>query len=220
MKKSIIGFGDSWIYGDGVAALGDHQKRNRLCVLGQIGNKLGLPVENHGRSGAGIASVQWDFAQWINRTPDPENYLIIIGIPCETRESWWDNDPTSLHQYHESIWLTDSSHKWHDFKKFFLVHSDCNKLQQLRYWQGVNWFDSYAYKKNLSLLQINVFRPEFPVTDVSTLFHPTDNMIDLVRIEQRTTGKILTSECHHANAIGAEWLADIFVKEINKRELI
>lgn len=218
MIKSIIGFGDSLIYGDGIDST-NNDHRHEYCILGQIGKKLNLPIDNYGRSGAGITSVQWDFAQWAQSARVPHEHLVIIGIPSESRESWWNNDPTSLYQYHESIWQIDSSHKWHDFCKHFLLHSDCNKLQQLRYWQGVNYFDSYCFKHNIPLMQINVFNPQFPC-HVDSLFHPEKNMIDLVRLEQARTGKQLTSVCHHANKDGAEWLANIFVDEIKKRNLV
>lgn len=215
MIKSIIGFGDSWIYGDGINP--DNQ-RLEYCILGQIGKKLNLPVDNRGRSGAGITSVQWDFSQWALSTGNLQEHLVIIGIPSETRESWWDNDPSSQYQYHESVWRTESTHKWHDFCKHFLLHSDCDKLQQLRYWQGVNYFDSYCFKHNIPLMQINVFEPTVPC-QVDSLFHSKQSMIDLIRREQASINKQLTSECHHANKDGAEWLANIFVNEIKKRNL-
>ena len=217
MIKSIIGFGDSWIYGDGIDSTNE-DIRNEYCILGQIGKKLNLPTDNRGRSGAAITSVQWDFSQWASLTNNPQDYLVIIGVPSETRESWWNNDTTSHHRYHESVWRIDHTHKWHDFCKHFLLYSDCDKLQQLRYWQGVNYFDSYCSKHKIPLMQINVFKPRFPC-QVDTLFHPEKNMIDLVRLEQAKTNKQLTSECHHANKAGAEWLADIFVSEIKKRNI-
>ena len=85
--KKIVGFGDSWVFGDELldpeyaktndrAHAGDTQNkpyRDRCCYLGLLGQHYGVPVENYGIPGGSLDSTAWTFFDWFNQTADPHS---------------------------------------------------------------------------------------------------------------------------------------------------
>ena len=76
--KKIVGFGDSWMYGDELmdpeyakqtpdGHYSDEQNfpyRLKHCFLGQLGTHYGVPIENFGIPGGSLGSTMWTFQWW------------------------------------------------------------------------------------------------------------------------------------------------------------
>ena len=86
--QKIVGFGDSWMYGDELmdpeyaaqhpeGHYSDEQNfsyRLRHCFLGQLGEHYDVPTENFGIPGGSLGSTMWTFQWWLDhetRKPEP-----------------------------------------------------------------------------------------------------------------------------------------------------
>ena len=227
MVKSIVGFGCSWIFGSeiGNSYPGDpHRLEN--CILGQIGKNLNLPTVNFGEPGSSLTSMLWNFCDWAQNTENISEHLVIVGLTYDNRESWWPEDQSKKTHWQKksrvelnTYTTTETDDEWTDFVKTYATYSNHDELRAMRYWQTVNFLDSFCYKHNIPLLQINVYRPTKPV-QISSLYDSTENMVEMLTKQIPRTLTILLSPGTHPNENGAKVLADIFTEEIHKRKLI
>ena len=230
MIKSIVGFGDSWMYGNeiGSSVPGD-PIRLADCILGQIGANLDLPTENFGRPGSALTSMLWEFARWAQGTANPAEHVVVIMLTYDVRESWWPTNqarklPTipgpyyvELNDYVISNTILDPV--WSELVKLFLADSNHSELSAMRYWQAVNFLDSYCAQHGIPLLQINVASPTRPCR-VDSLYKHETGMVELLQHKADLTKEILHAPGKHPNKAGAEYLAKILTKEIYKRKLL
>ena len=236
MIKKIVGFGDSWIYGEGLTPNNtpadmptydlrrpvlEEQYRHKHCLLGQIGKNLNLPTVNLGISGGSLATTQWEFFKWYNSTNNPSEYLIIIGLTFDNRDSWWtttDHGRNYMHSSASDNSVQASDHKWSYIKKWMLVNSENAELHQARYWIAVNFFDSFCKTHNISLLQFNIFHPT-KIYQADSLHSPSENSMTILNKINDSTGQCMISACSHPNEKGAKWLADYYTHIILQRNL-
>ena len=228
MIKSIVGFGDSWIYGNeiGSDAPGDQYRLNN-CILGQIGLRVNLPTVNLGRAGSSLTSMLWEFVRWVKTVDTPSDYLVVVGLTWDSRESWWPSDQSqSVYSGHKILYVesqenitSDVPTSWTDFVRHFILHSNHDDLCAMRYWQVVNFLDSYSHTHGIPLLQVNIARPTRTVF-VDTLYDADSCLTDRLLQHEQTTGTNLHSPGRHPNEPGASFLSELIVSEIHRRKLI
>jgi hypothetical protein len=228
MIKSIVGFGDSWIYGNEIGSdePGD-QYRLDNCILGRIGHNLDLPTVNLGRAGSSLTSMVWEFNRWVTTVDTPSDYLVVVGLTWDSRESWWPTDQTKLTSICPRPWYLEShdhTHnniidEWTEYIRHYILYSDHDDLRSMRYWQTVNFLDSYSYKHRIPLVQFNIARPTNTV-NVDSLYDANSCMVEKLMQQQQKTGIDLHAPKRHPNVDGAKFLASLITKEIQQRKLI
>lgn len=225
MIQSIVGFGDSWMYGSEVGneAPGDPQRLSK-CILGQIGSRLNLPTQNFGRPGSALTSMLWEFSAWAQQVQDISKHLIIVALTYAERDSWWPEDQSK--QFYGTYYVESNAYisprqqdQWNDFVKHYFTYSNHIELKQMRYWQAMNFLDSYCHKHGASLLQINVSQPCSDAR-VDSLYDPCQNLVDMLNQACDDTDTNMRAPGLHPNEQGCSYLADILVKEIQRRKLL
>jgi len=187
MFKKIVGFGDSWMYGDeltepNITATNIHEVglqhrayRERNCFLGQLGQYYQVPTENFGIMGGSLQSATWTFLYWLEHEPDPESCLVLHGITNSYRFSHYD--PNHQVYLDDPLWNRFVHSSWPDSKfenliKQQIVLTDCPELHQLRYQEAAMLFDGVSARRDILMVQFNVFPDEHKL-DLPTLFTDT-----------------------------------------------
>lgn len=183
MFKKIVGFGDSWMYGDELTdpnnfitepharGLCNSAYRERNCFLGQLGQYYDVPVENFGIMGGSLDSAKWTFLYWIAHEPNPEDCLVLHAITNSYRFSHYNprhvtmpNDPVWNHFVHSS-W---PNAEFENLIKQQTVLTDCPDLHRLRYQEATMLFDGISARRDILMMQFNVF-PESYQIELPTL---------------------------------------------------
>ena len=187
--KKIVGFGDSWIWGDELIdpALESHPRshpfltennsyRERNCFLGLLGEHYSVPVENYGIAGGSLQSAVWTFLWWLDHEPYPEQCLILVGHTDPARFSFYDPnrdmapiDP-EWNRFVHSAWPT--AEPWRSLIQQQTVLTDSLELQALRFQETVLLFDGVATRQGLDLVQFNLARPMRLVSHAQTMAWP------------------------------------------------
>jgi len=185
MFKKIVGFGDSWMYGDeltepNVTATNPHERglqhkayRESRCFLGQLGQHYRVPTENFGIMGGSLDSARWTFLWWLAHEPDPESCLVLHAITNPYRFSYYNPrhqvmlDDPEWNRFVHSSWSLES--EFQPLIKQQTVLTDCAELHDLRYQDAVLLFDGVSARRDIPMMQFNVF-PEPYIMDVPTLF--------------------------------------------------
>ena len=184
MFKKIVGFGDSWMYGDeltepNITATNPHEVglqhrayRERNCFLGQLGQHYNVPTENFGIMGGSLQSAIWTFLWWLDHEPNPEDCLVLHAVTNSYRFSHYNprheimlDDPL-WNRFVHSSWQLES-----DFQALIkqqTVLTDCPELHKLRYQEATMLFDGVSARRDISTIQFNIFS-EQPY-ELSTLF--------------------------------------------------
>lgn len=183
MFKKIVGFGDSWMYGDELAepnitATNPHEiglqhraYRERNCFLGQLGRHYSVPTENFGIMGGSLDSARWTLLYWLEREPDPEDCLVLHAVTNSYRFSHYNPnhevmlDDPPWNRFVHSTWPNT---QFENLVKQQTVLTDSPELHRLRYKETVLLFDGVSARRDILMMQFNVF-PEPPVA-VPTLF--------------------------------------------------
>ena len=162
--ERIAGFGDSFVWGDELldpdlgpdytaASATNTTYREQHCFLGLLGTHYAVPVENLSWPGSSLQSAIWNYCWWRDHTPNPDQYLVIVGLTSAYRTSFYnpnhkvyDNDPP-WHRYVHSTWVNHSqanfSQEWQDLVQLHTVLTSSEQSQRLNYlqsvyfWQGV-----------------------------------------------------------------------------------
>jgi hypothetical protein len=172
MFKKIVGFGDSWMYGDELTdpnnditephacGLRNAKYREQHCFLGQLGRHYNVPVENFGIMGGSLDSARWTFLYWLTHEPNPEDCLVLHAVTNPYRFSHYNprhvtmlNDPPWNHFVH-STW-PDS--QFETLIKQQTVLTDSPELHQLRYQEAVLLFDGVSARRDILTMQFEVF---------------------------------------------------------------
>jgi hypothetical protein len=187
--KKIVGFGDSWVWGDELVdpALTAHPGchpaltentpyREQNCFLGLLGNHYSVPVENYGIAGGSLQSAVWTFLWWLDHEPNPEDCLILVGHTDAARFSHYDPnrimapiDP-DWNRFVHSAW--PGNPEWQPLIQHQTVLTDCRELQALRFQETVLLFDGVAARQGLNMIQFNLADPMRLVSHASTLAWP------------------------------------------------
>lgn len=189
MFKKIVGFGDSWMYGDELTdpnnvitepharGLCDSAYRERSCFLGLIGQHYNVPTENFGIMGGSLQSAIWTLLYWLDHEPEPESCLVLHGLTNSHRFSYYNpnhivypNDPP-WYKFIHSAWPPDSNPDFATLIKQQTVLTDSIEQRNLNYQQAVFLFDGISARRNISMCQFNIFA-QHQTLDVPTLVCP------------------------------------------------
>jgi hypothetical protein len=184
MFKKIVGFGDSWMYGDELVephitstnpheiGLQHTQYREHNCFLGQLGQYYQVPTENFGIMGGILQSAIWTFLYWLDQEPHPKECLVLHGITNSYRFSHYNpnhvqylNDP-EWNRFVHSSW---PNNQFENLIKQQTVLTACPELHQLRYQEAVLLFDGISARRDIMTMQFNVFSENYPF-ELPTLF--------------------------------------------------
>ena len=202
MFKKIVGFGDSWMYGD---ELPDRQN----CFLSLLGRHYAVPVENFGIMGGSLDTANWTFLYWLEHESNPEECLVLHGLTNSYRFSHYNpnhivypNDPPWYRFVHSS-WPANTAPKFESLIKHQTGLTDCPELRQLRYQESVFLFDGVSARRNIFTIQFNVF-PEIDC-EAPTLF--TDWNLQSQITDLMPNG--------HPNEIGHQKIAQLLINYID-----
>jgi len=207
MINRIVGFGDSWIHGDGLIDWEQSKEcwlyREQNCLIGQLAQCLGIEydsarVVNCDTSGGSLQSTVWDFAQWAQQQTHFDNTLLVIGLTESSRQSWWRSNANYVHNH-----TVHPGHEWEAFVKHYHVHSNNQNIWKMNYWTTTEFFHNWAVANSVKLLMFNIFPAPFDSPHVT---NPGWNVRgELARLEH-TVGNV-TAPCKHPNKKGYHLLA-------------
>jgi hypothetical protein len=236
--KKIVGFGDSWMYGDElldpVLAASDKDAhpcwvqnvpyRENQCFLGLLGKHYNVPTENFGIPGGSLQSTIWTYLWWLDHEPNPEQCLVLIALTEADRTSFYDpnhrhysNDPP-WNKFVHSTWIHFGSSviglDFTDMIKRYLVLTDSRELSALNYQQAVLLFDSVSYKRKIPTIQFHVMPPPI-VIPIDTI--PEPDFAWTVHFRDRTDNqkRELIMPGGHPNEIGHQVVRDRLISQID-----
>ena len=230
--KKIVGFGDSWIWGDELLDpdLRNHPRahpslmentlyRQENCFIGKLSNFYCVPYENFGIPGGSLQSTIWTYLWWLkHENLDPKDCLILIGLTEASRTSFYNpnhvvypND-APWNRFVHSAWIHSgfSCHnkEWDQMVKYNMTLTDCNELSELNYHQTVKFFEGQYHCLSKNILQFCTSSPPV-LTAAENLIWP-----------DRSLGSFLTrpeflAPNRHPNELGHELLCDHLINQIN-----
>jgi hypothetical protein len=236
--KKIVGFGDSWMYGDELldpelsrkhadAHSCWHQNdpyRTSHNFLGLLGDHYGVPVENFGISGGSMQSSIWTFQWWLDHEPNPEQCLVLIGHTDSDRLSFYNpnhrsysNDPP-WNRFVHSSWVEYGSiavsEEFRTMVKQQLVLTNCAELARLNYLQTVQFFDGVAARKRLAMMQFHIM-PADEEIDLPTIIWPGFSTTEWFRDHPGNRHRELIMPGGHPNEIGHAMLSEKLISTID-----
>jgi hypothetical protein len=229
--KKIVGFGDSWMWGDELIdpELADHPRispvlientyyREENCFLGMLGRHYRLPYENFGIPGGSLQSTIWTYLWWLQHEQlDPKDCLILVGLTEASRGSYYNpnhvvypNDPP-WNRFVHSAWIhsgfSGNEQQWERMVKDQMLLTDCAELHNLNYLQTVKFFEGQHHLLNQNILQFCTIPPPM-LTSGCNLIWP-----------DRTIGSFLKKPDHfkpqrHPNEIGHAIIRNLLIEQI------
>lgn len=230
MIKRIVGFGDSWIHGDGLVDVTDSTKQSfhyrvQNSIIGQLAECLQIPydsanVVNHGTSGNSLQGTQWDFAQWAQSENNFDNTLIVVGLTESARQSWWRYQYTSRSEDYEVNYVHAHAigkyPEWSDFIKFYQINANDPSLWKINYWLITEFFHNWAVANNTKLLMFNIFPA--PIESPHVIDPHWNARGELARIEHEIGN--VTAPCKHPNEKGYQLLAKHLHKLLQSSKIL
>ena len=237
--KKIVGFGDSWMYGDELLdpelkktysdahtcwEQNDHY-RTAHNFLGLLGKHYNAPVENFGIPGGSMQSSIWTFQWWLDHEPNPEECLVLVGHTDSDRLSFYNpkhkgvtNDPV-WNKFIHSTWVEfGSSTVPEDFRTMIkqqLVLTNCKSLTRLNYQQTVMFFDGVAARQNIPMMQFHIMPGECTIPHVPTLYWPEFSTTMWFRDHPGNQKRELIMPNGHPNEIGHKMIAEKLISTID-----
>jgi hypothetical protein len=236
--KKIVGFGDSWMYGDElldpVLAASDPEAhccwvqnteyREQQCFLGQLGQHYGVPTENFGIPGGSLRSSIWTYLWWLEHEPSPSDCLVLVALTEADRETFYN--PTHVHysndppwnKFVHSTWVEYGSsvidQDWRTMVKQHMVLSASSGLRRLNYLETVHFFNGQA-AAGVNLLQFHTMPP--PVqTPVDSMIMPDHYWTIYFRDHPGNQNRELIKSGGHPNEKGHEIIRDRLITEIDR----
>jgi len=235
--KKIVGFGDSWIYGDELldpilaktnpdahfSCVQNTDYREKHCFLGLLAEHYSLPFENYGRPGGSLQSAIWTFLYWLRHEPNPGECLVLHGLTEAERFTMYDankkladSDP-KWNKFVHSTWIRYGSDSipdvLSDVGKNLIAYSTCEELSMYNYEQALHLFDGTSARLNIPMLQFHVSPPPSPV-EVPTLIWPERNYCNW--IVRHLEKEKITAPGGHPNEIGHQMIKDQLIPEIDR----
>ena len=234
--EKIVGFGDSWMWGDELLnpSLIDHPwahaslylntpYRERHCFLGVLATHYHVPWENYGIPGGSHQSSIWNLLWWLEHEPNPEKCLVLVGHTESNRTSFYNpnhvvypNDPP-WNRYVHSAWIHANSdaikEEWKDMAKRHTVLTQCPQLAQLAYQQVMTMFDGASLRHGFGLIQFDVASPPCRV-DVPTKIEFSNNLSSF--FANHPDRQNLQCPNRHPNLAGHELIAKMLQPEIDR----
>ena len=237
--KKIVGFGDSWMYGDELmdpeyvkhspnGHYSDDQNfpyRLKHCFLGQLGEHYGVPTENFGVPGGSLMSTMWTFQWWMDHETLPlQDCLVLIGLTnadrithYNPRHKHYSNDPP-WNKFVHSTWVNFGSsvvpEDYATMMKYQMTLTDCPALSKLNFQQAVLFFDGVAARNNLNLFQFNIMPAVREIPNVPTLLEPTFSWTMWFRDHPGNQKRELICQDGHPNEIGHSLIRDRLISHI------
>ena len=236
--KKIVGFGDSWMYGDELLDpelsrthadahscwTQNDAYRNSHNFLGLLGKHYNVPVENFGIAGGSMQSSIWTFQWWLDHESDPGSCLVLVGHTDSDRLSFYNpnhkkyaNDPP-WNKFIHSTWIQYGSsvipEEFRNMVKQQLVLTNCKALSRLNYQQTVQFFDGVAVRKNLNMMQFHIM-PEDVKMDLPTAIWPGFSTTIWFRDHPGNQQRELIMPGGHPNEIGHEMIAEKLISTID-----
>lgn len=234
--QKIVGFGDSWMWGDELMdpALKDHPDahpvlientayRESNCFLGRLGQHYNVPVENFGIAGGSLRSSIWTYLWWLENEPlEIHQCLVLVALTDSNRQTFYNprhvsyaNDP-AWNRFVHSAWIhsgnTANGKDWQDFVKMFTVLSDCSELHRLSYIEAVTFFHGQK-TATAGVLQFNSMRPPCRLGPDSLIW-PSQGLAGLINQEPNRLS--LLAPKGHPNEKGHEWIKTQLITEIDR----
>jgi hypothetical protein len=236
--QKIVGFGDSWMYGDELldpALIQQHSDahtcwsqndayRNSHNFLGLLGKHYGVPIENFGIAGGSMQSAIWTFQWWLEHEPCPEDCLVLIGHTDSDRLSFYNpnhrsysNDPP-WNKFVHSTWVEyGSSVVPEDFRTMIkqqLVLTNCAELARLNHQQTLMFFDGVAGRQNIPMMQFHIM-PADNQLNLATEIWPGFATTMWFRDHPGNQKRELIMPGGHPNEIGHEMIANKLISTID-----
>jgi hypothetical protein len=229
----IVGFGDSWMYGDELLdpVLAEQHAdahccwtqndayRQRHCFLGELGHRYGVVTENFGFPGSSLQSTIWNALWWLRHATSTDHVLILVALTDANRMSFWNPQHQShgvdpgwnrhVHTawVHRSPWTVERP--WRDMVKSYTALTDCPELHDLNYQQAVMFFDGMAARHGCAVLQFNVMAAPCQVQSAG-LPWPHQDLVTMLRNRSD-----LLCVNGHPNELGHRYIADLLQKHID-----
>lgn len=238
--KKIVGFGDSWMYGDElldpILKASDPEAhccwiqnvdyRESQCFLGLLGKHYGLATENFGIPGGSLESTEWTYLWWLEHEPNPEECLVLIFLTEPNRASFYNpnhvhysNDPP-WNKFVHSTWIHFGSSvigpEFTDMIKRYLVLTECPELWDLRYRRAALFFDGQQSRRGIPTLMFNTFPMTRSLGDVPSLVWPDFAWTIYFRDHPGNQKRELIMPGGHPNEKGHELIRDMLIPETDK----
>ena len=241
MFKKIVGFGDSWMYGDELLDPQYHKAnknahatdienkayREKNCFLGLLGDHYSVPVENFGIPGGSLQSCLWTFLWWYeNETEyDLSECLILVGHTDSDRASFYNpehvvcSDDPPWNRFVHSSWIEygfmGMSSEMREMAKMYTVLTDSPELRRLNYMQSTLFFDGVAKSHNLNLYQFHVM-PREAELDLDTIIWDGEDTVTWFRDHPANQRRELIKAVGHPNEIGHEMIKNRLILSIDQ----
>ncbi len=233
--KKIVGFGDSWMWGDELLdpSLIDHQYahpvihentdyREKHCFLGLLGKHYEVPTENFGIPGGSLQSTIWTYLWWLeHENLSLNDCLVVVSLTQPNRHSFYNpNHRASFNdkpwnRFIHSAWVHSGANidpEWKDMVKRHTVLTDCEESQDLNYKQTVLFFDGQQ-KNTAGVVQFNSTIGK-KYSGIGSLIWPGSGLADMLyQSEQQST---LLAPQGHPNTQGHEWIASRLIPEVDR----
>ena len=235
----IVGFGDSWMYGDELldpALLSQHPEahscwsqntgyRESHCFLGLLGKHYDVPVLNFGIPGGSFRSAIWTYLWWIQREPDPARCLILHALTESDRETFYNpdhvhysNDP-EWNKFVHSTWVHFGSSvvpaQWRNFIKQYIVLTESPELRIYNYLEAINFFHGQCCATGMPMLQFHTMPPPTDIT-VPSIVWPDFCYSIFFRDHPQNKNRELIMPDGHPNERGHEIIRDQLIPEIDR----
>lgn len=236
--RKIVGFGDSWMWGDELLdprlAQDPHAHpvmdendayRQQHCFLGLLGQHYNVPIENFGLPGGSMQSTIWTYLWWLQNESIPRgDCLALILLTESDRESFFNprlnNDPfhPAWDQFEHSTWVDNGSDSVpKDFRqmiKQYLVLTNCSRLRTYNYLETLLFFEGQR-ALGQPLLQFNLMQPMIPMP-ANSLIWPNFCWTLFFRDHPQNQNREMVKPGGHPNEIGHQLMADMLIPEINR----
>jgi hypothetical protein len=237
--KKIVGFGDSWMYGDelldpALAAefpdahpcwFQNNSYREENCFLGLLGKHYNLPVENFGIPGGSLQSTMWTYMWWLEQEPAPQDCIVLIFLTEPDRHTFYNPTPylnsnsKPWDHYIHTTWIEyGASVIPDDFQtlgKQYMVLTHCKEQSKLNYLQAALFFDGQQARIGMPLLQFHTTKPESSMK-ISTIPWPDRNWIRYFRDHPENQKRELIFPGGHPNEIGHAHIRDLLIPEVDR----
>jgi hypothetical protein len=236
--KKIVGFGDSWMYGDELLDpelpkrwpdahscwTQNDPYRHTNCFLGLLGQHYGVPTENFGIAGGSLQSSVWTYLWWFEHEPNPQDCLVLVAHTDSDRLSFYNpthrsfaNDPP-WNKFVHSTWVEYGSsvvpEPFRDLSKRHLVLTNCAELCRLNYIQTAMFFDGQAARHNIPMMQFHIM-PADQTLDLPTMIWPNFATTMWFRDHPANQRRQLIMPGGHPNEQGHRMIADKLISAID-----
>jgi hypothetical protein len=238
--KKIVGFGDSWMFGDELIDpalqaqepnihFSDRRNvtyREQHCFLGLLAEHYGCPQINLGIPGGSLDSTVWSYLWWLEQEPDPQHCMVIVFLTESNRSSFYnavrrfEREGPPWKRFVHSTWVcSDSPSVTSEFREMIrnhLVLTDSLGIQKLRYRQTVLFFEGQHKAFQIPLLMFNAFESPQTVTNSSALVWPEFDWATYINTHPQNQNRQWLCEGGHPNEIGHGIIRDMLIPEIDR----